>query len=75
MFTDYDEETPGGERGHTLNLLIKRLLSRPYFLCGGLDLRVGPDPPGAALGRQPDRPPDRDRTTASHAVPTPMFPP
>ena len=34
VFTDYDEETAGGERGHTLNLVIKRLLSRPYFAFG-----------------------------------------
>lgn len=38
VFTDYEEETPGGERGHTLNLLVKRLLSRPYFL-GGRSIR------------------------------------
>ena len=34
VFTDYDEETGSGERGHTLNLVIKRMLSRPYFVFG-----------------------------------------
>lgn len=32
VFTDYDEETADGERGHTLNLFVKRLLTRPWFL-------------------------------------------
>ena len=32
VFTDYDEETAGGERGHTLNLVIERMLSRPYLV-------------------------------------------
>ena len=59
VFTDYDEETAGGERGHTLNLLVKRLLSRPYFL-GGRSIRSTWARRGAALVRQPDPVSDRD---------------
>jgi hypothetical protein len=34
VFTDYDEETAAGVRPFAPNLLIKRLLLRPYFLHG-----------------------------------------
>ena len=32
VFTDYDEETAGGVRPFAVNLLIKRLMLRPFFL-------------------------------------------
>jgi hypothetical protein len=32
VFTDYDEETTGGVRRFAVNLLIKRLMLRPFFL-------------------------------------------